>query len=140
MEPASARLMHDTGANVVIADLNSEGGNALAQELGERAYFAQTNVTDESSVQQALHSAVERFGQINGLINCAGIGIAEKVIDRDGNPSPLEHFTRVLYINLIGTFNAIRLAGALMIKNEPAENGERGVIVTPLPSQLSTVR
>jgi NAD(P)-dependent dehydrogenase (short-subunit alcohol dehydrogenase family) len=126
---ASVRLMHDFGANVVIADLNNEGGILLAHELGERAHFVQTNVTDENSVQQALHSAVERFGQLNGLINCAGVGVAEKVIDRDGNPSPLEHFTRVININLIGTFNAIRLAGAIMSKNEPAPNGERGVIV-----------
>ena len=127
---ACARLFSAAGARAVIADLNNEVGSTLAQELGEQAFFIQTNVTDEGSVQQALDSARERFGQIDGVINCAGIGLAEKVLDREGNPSPLDHFARVINVNLIGTFNVIRLASVHMSKNEPdPQSGERGVII-----------
>jgi NAD(P)-dependent dehydrogenase (short-subunit alcohol dehydrogenase family) len=125
---ACARRLSQQGTNVVIADLNQEAGKTLAQELGEQALFAPTNVTDENSVQQALQSAVTKFGGIQGVINCAGIGAAAKVIGREG-PEKLENFTRVITINLIGTFNVIRLAGVIMSQNTPEESGERGIII-----------
>jgi len=125
---ACARLLAKSGAHVVLADLNQETGTALAGELGEAALFAQTNVTDEQSVQQAIQAAQKRFGTLNGAINCAGIGAAEKVLGKEG-PSSLESFTRVIHINLIGTFNVIRLAGAAMSQNTPEESGERGVVI-----------
>lgn len=125
---ACARRLGQQGANVVIADVNQETGSTLEQELGTNALFVQTNVTDEDSVQSALQQAVEKFGGIQGVINCAGVGVAEKVIGREG-PEKLESFTRVITINLIGTFNVIRLAGVIMSQNTPEESGERGVII-----------
>jgi NAD(P)-dependent dehydrogenase (short-subunit alcohol dehydrogenase family) len=125
---ACARLLARSGAKVVIADLNNEVGSALAQELGGSTLFVKTNVTDESSVQAAVQTVVEKFGSLNVLINCAGIGIAERVLGKTG-PSSLESFTRVINVNLIGTFNSIRLAAAAMANNQPNEGGERGVII-----------
>lgn len=125
---ACARLLAKSGAHVVLADLNQETGTALATELGEAALFVPTNVTDEQSVQLAVQAALKRFGTLHGVINCAGIGVAEKVLGKEG-PSSLESFTRVININLIGTFNVIRLASAAMSQNTPEESGERGVII-----------
>ena len=128
---ACVRLLAENGAKVVIADLNSEGGESLATELratGASVVFAQTNVTDEGSVQAAVHTAVEKHGKLHILINCAGIGVAEKVVGKSGAHS-LASFQRVISVNLIGTFNAIRLASAAMTENEPNAGGERGVII-----------
>jgi NAD(P)-dependent dehydrogenase (short-subunit alcohol dehydrogenase family) len=125
---ASARLLAQAGANVIIADVNREAGSTLAQELTDRAFFVQTDVTSETSVQQAIRSTLERFNRLDGVLNCAGIGIAEKVLRKNG-PASLESFTRVISINLIGTFNVIRLASEVISKNEPSESGERGVII-----------
>ena len=125
---ACARLLHQAGARVVIADLNSETGNALVGELGETARFVQTNVTDEESVQAAVKAAVDTFGNLSVAINCAGIGVAERVLGKNG-PHSLASFTRVIQVNLIGTFNVIRLASAAMAENQPNEGGERGVII-----------
>ena len=125
---ASARLLAQTGANVVIADVNSETGSALAQEIGTNALFVQTDVTSESSVQQVILDTLKSFHGLHGVLNCAGIGIAEKVLRRSG-PASLESFTRVININLIGTFNVIRLASEVISKNEASESGERGVII-----------
>lgn len=128
---ACVRLLTENGAKVVIADLNSEGGEKLATELHERGAnvsFAQTNVTGEESVQAAVRTVVEQYGGLHILINCAGIGIAEKVIGRSGVHS-LENFQKVIGINLIGTFNAIRLASIAMAENTPTDGGERGVII-----------
>jgi NAD(P)-dependent dehydrogenase (short-subunit alcohol dehydrogenase family) len=128
---ACVRLFAGNGAKVVIADLNSEGGENLASELratGASVVFAQTNVTDEDSVQAAVRAALEKHGNLHILINCAGIGVAEKVIGKAGVHS-LASFQRVISVNLIGTFNAIRLAGAAMSENEANAGGERGVII-----------
>ena len=125
---ACARLLHQAGARVVIADLNAETGNALVGELGETARFVQTNVTDEESVQAAVKAAVDTFGNLSVAINCAGIGVAERVLGKNG-PHSLASFTRVIQVNLIGTFNVIRLASAVMAENQPNEGGERGVII-----------
>lgn len=129
---ACVRLLAENGAKVVIADLNSEGGESLVAELcasGANVSFAQTNVTSEESVQAAVRAVVEKHGSLHILINCAGIGIAEKVIGKNGIHS-LESFQKVISVNLIGTFNAIRLAVAAMAENEPTPGGERGVIIS----------
>jgi NAD(P)-dependent dehydrogenase (short-subunit alcohol dehydrogenase family) len=118
------------GANVVIADLNAETGERMAAEAGERARFVLTDVTSEESVQKAVDAAREAFGGLQGAINCAGVGIAERVIGRDA-PHSLAHFAKVIEINLIGTFNVIRLASAAIAQQEPQSSttGERGVII-----------
>jgi NAD(P)-dependent dehydrogenase (short-subunit alcohol dehydrogenase family) len=115
------------GANIVICDV-SDRGNELAREIGAAVRFAKTDVTDSAQVQSAVDLAAEAFGGLHGAINCAGIATAERVIGRDG-PLPLERFSKVIAVNLIGTFNVIRLAAAKMIEC-PVEPGEdRGVIV-----------
>jgi NAD(P)-dependent dehydrogenase (short-subunit alcohol dehydrogenase family) len=116
------------GANVLIADVNSMAGEAAVAELGARARFVLTDVADEASVQAAVRAAVETFGGLYGAVNCAGIAIAERTVGKSG-PHPLDAFTRVVTVNLIGTFNVIRLAAAAMAENEPTALGERGVIV-----------
>ena len=125
---ATVRLLAEHGARVVIADINAEAGNAVATELGERARFVQADVTDEADVQQAVDTARDIFGGLHGAVCCAGIGPAERVVGRNG-PHSLVNFTRVIQVNLIGTFNVIRLAGTAMQGNQPGPSGERGVIV-----------
>jgi NAD(P)-dependent dehydrogenase (short-subunit alcohol dehydrogenase family) len=125
---ASARLLAEHGARVVIADINAEAGNGIAMELGERVCFVRTDVTDEADVQRAIDTARDVFGGLHGVVCCAGIAPAERVVGRNG-PHSLATFTKVVTVNLIGTFNVIRLAGAAMQGNEPGPSGERGVIV-----------
>lgn len=125
---ATVRHLARLGARVVIADLNREAGEALARELGEAAAFASTDVTSEASTRAAIELARSRFGGPHILVNCAGVGLAERTISRDG-PHSLERFVRVIQVNLVGTFNALRLAAWAMAQNEPNEEGERGVII-----------
>ncbi len=125
---ACARLLVKSGAKILIADMNSETGIALASELGDAARFVQANVTDEESVQNAVQTAVSEFGGLHITINCAGIGTAERVLGKNG-PASLASFTRVIQVNLIGMFNTIRLTAAAMANNEPTAGGERGVII-----------
>ncbi|HEY6411407.1 MAG TPA: SDR family NAD(P)-dependent oxidoreductase, partial [Ktedonobacteraceae bacterium] len=125
---ACVRLMSRAGARVVIADLNSEVGSALAAELGDAVIFVKTNVVEEESAQAAVKAAVDAFGCLHVTINCAGIGVAERVVGKSG-PHSLASFSKVIQVNLIGTFNTIRLAAAAMSTNEPTEGGERGVII-----------
>jgi len=125
---ACARLFTSLGGNVIIADVNSETGESLAAELGTRARFVLTDVTSEESVQNAVDTTVATFGGLHVAINCAGIGIAELVLGRP-RPHKLESFTRAIQVNLIGTFNVIRLAAAAMARGEPNAEGERGVII-----------
>ncbi|MFN3986425.1 MAG: 3-hydroxyacyl-CoA dehydrogenase [Rhodocyclaceae bacterium] len=125
---ATARMLVDAGGCVVIADVNSDAGEALAGQLGEAAAFVRTDVCDEHSAAAAIERAVSGFGGLSGLINCAGVAPAEKVVGRDG-PHRLESFSRTVGINLIGTFNMVRLAAAAMAAASADENGERGVIV-----------
>ena len=125
---ATVEMVVQAGGNAVILDVNEATGNALASRLGGRVRFVKTDVTSEADVQRALDTAVQSFGGVHGAVNAAGIGVAERVLGKEG-PQPLANFTRVIHINLIGTFNVIRLAAATMSKNEPNEAGERGVIV-----------
>jgi NAD(P)-dependent dehydrogenase (short-subunit alcohol dehydrogenase family) len=125
---AAARLLAAEGAFVVMADVHRSGGETMAGELGDSARFALTDVTSEKDATAAVGLALSSFGHLHGLVNCAGVAPAEKVVGRDG-PHRLETFARVVNINLVGTFNMIRLAAAAIAKEDPAEDGERGVIV-----------
>jgi NAD(P)-dependent dehydrogenase (short-subunit alcohol dehydrogenase family) len=125
---ACVRLLSEAGARVIIADLNQAQGEELAGELGDRVHFVKTNVTDEESVKAAVQAAVDSFGGLQVAINCAGVAVAEKVLGKDG-PLPLANFSKVIQVNLIGTFNVIRLASAAMANNQPNAGGERGVII-----------
>ena len=125
---ASARVLVEAGASVVLADLNREAGEKLAAEFGDNARFVETDVANEASAVNAVQTAISAFGSLHGLVNCAGVAPAEKVVGRDG-PHKLESFARTININLIGTFNMIRLAAEAMMKGEPDAGGERGVIV-----------
>jgi len=116
---ATARMLQSVGANVVVADLEGEPG--------ANTRFVRTDVTDEDSVKSAVEAAVE-FGALHGVVNCAGVAIAERALGRDG-PHSLDSFTKVIQINLVGTFNVIRLAAAAMVGNDPGADGGRGVIV-----------
>ena len=124
----TVRTLHAGGANVVIADVQTEKGEALAKELGPRARFVKCDVTNEADGQAAVALAGKTFGGLQGLVNCAGIAIGEKTIGKEG-PHALGSFAKVVTINLIGTFNMIRLAADAMAKGEPNAGGERGVIV-----------
>jgi NAD(P)-dependent dehydrogenase (short-subunit alcohol dehydrogenase family) len=124
---ATAEMIVQNGGKVVIADLNAELGEALATKLGSAARFVRCNVTQEADGQAAVATALE-MGSLIGLVNCAGIGPPAKTVGREG-PHSLEMFTKVITINLIGTFNMIRLAAAAMVKNTPNAEGERGVLI-----------
>ncbi len=125
---ATARHFAAADGNVVIADLNVTAGQALANELGPTAHFQTTDVTSPESAQAAVDAARSKFGGLHGLVNCAGILAGSRIVGRDG-PHDLALFTRVIQVNLIGTFNMLRLAAAAMTANEPNEEGERGVII-----------
>jgi NAD(P)-dependent dehydrogenase (short-subunit alcohol dehydrogenase family) len=125
---ATVRLLADSGGNLVIADINADTGTALVRELGNQARSIETDVTEEESVEQAVNLALETFGSLHGAINCAGIAIARKTLGKSG-PHDLASFVKVIQVNLVGTFNVIRLAAEAMVQNEPTASGERGVIV-----------
>lgn len=125
---ACAREFAAAGANVLIADLNQTAGEALAAELGPTALFHSTDVTSAASGQAAVDAAIRHFGGLNGLVSCAGILAAARIAGREG-PHDLELFSRVIQVNLIGTFNMLRLAAAAISLNPPGEDGERGVII-----------
>jgi NAD(P)-dependent dehydrogenase (short-subunit alcohol dehydrogenase family) len=125
---ATARGLAAAGARLLVADVQDEGGGRVVAELGEVARFAHVDVTDEASTRAAIAVAVDAFGALHGVVNCAGVAIAQKILSR-GESHPLEHFEWVIRVNLIGTFNVIRLAAAAMAGNERDGEGERGVIV-----------
>lgn len=126
----TARMLVENGARVVLADVQREAGGGLAQELGGQARFVETDVTSEASAQAAIAVAVNELGGLHGLVNCAGIATAEKVLGKEGAIHSLANFQRVISINLVGSFNMIRLAADAMNKGEPNAAGERGVIVS----------
>jgi NAD(P)-dependent dehydrogenase (short-subunit alcohol dehydrogenase family) len=118
---ATTEMLTNEGANAVVADLRGEAA-------GDNVRFVETDVTDEASVRRAIEEALQSFGGMHGAINCAGIASAEKVLGREG-PHSLDSFAKVVEVNLVGTFNILRLAAEVMVNNEPAASGERGVIV-----------
>jgi NAD(P)-dependent dehydrogenase (short-subunit alcohol dehydrogenase family) len=126
---ATAEMIVAAGGRVVIADISDSNGGALAQRLGSAAAFVRADVTSGDDVQRGVDAARERFGGLHGAVCAAGIGTAERVLGKEG-VQPLEHFRRVIDVNLVGTFNVIRLAAAAMSTNAPAPDGERGVIVS----------
>jgi NAD(P)-dependent dehydrogenase (short-subunit alcohol dehydrogenase family) len=125
---AVARAIAQEGGSVVIADVHRDAGEAMAGELARAACFALTDVTSEEHGKAAVALALSSFGHLHGLVNCAGVAPAEKILGRDA-PHRLESFARAVNINLVGTFNMIRLAAEAMAKEEPDGEGERGVIV-----------
>jgi NAD(P)-dependent dehydrogenase (short-subunit alcohol dehydrogenase family) len=134
---ATAESIVGAGGNVVLLDVNAETGQAAEQAIGGKARFAQADVTSEDQVQSAIDLAVSAFGGLHGAVNAAGIGPAAKVLGKNG-PHPLDLFEKTIKINLIGTFNVIRLAAAVIAQNQPqataerseaGESFERGVII-----------
>jgi NAD(P)-dependent dehydrogenase (short-subunit alcohol dehydrogenase family) len=122
----TARMLAANGAKVVVADLQADRGRAVANEIG--GAFVKCDVTHEADGEAAVAQGVS-MGKLMGLVNCAGIAIGVKTVGKDG-PHPLAQFTKVIQINLIGSFNMIRLAAAAMTKNEPEATGERGVLIS----------
>jgi NAD(P)-dependent dehydrogenase (short-subunit alcohol dehydrogenase family) len=125
---AVAQMVVSGGGRAVLLDVNAEAGAASAAELGDAARFQRTDVTSEAEGKAALVAARDAFGRVDALVNCAGIAPGEKILGREG-PHALESFERAIRVNLIGTFNMMRLAAAAMAGNPAGEDGERGVIV-----------
>ncbi|HHL4082031.1 3-hydroxyacyl-CoA dehydrogenase [Burkholderia sp. A2] len=125
---AVARMVVAQGGKAVLLDVNDEAGARLASELGAAARFVKTDVTSEADAQAAVTAARDAYGRVDVLVNCAGVAPGEKVVGRDG-PHSLDRFARAVSINLVGTFNMIRLAAEAMSKQDADAEGERGVIV-----------
>jgi 3-hydroxyacyl-CoA dehydrogenase / 3-hydroxy-2-methylbutyryl-CoA dehydrogenase len=125
---ATARALAEHGAHVAIADLNGDQAKELANELGNGAIGVKADVTNEDEVREAVAAAVEAFGEIRFAVSCAGIGWAERTVGKEG-PANLQPFETVVRVNLIGTFNVLRLSAAAMSGNEPDAGGERGAVV-----------
>lgn len=125
---AASRLLAERGGHVVLADRDAAGSQALAASLGDRARFVQADVTREADGAAVIAAAREAFGGLHGLVQCAGVVIGERIVGREG-PHALDAFARVVEVNLIGTFNMMRLAAAAMAAGEAGPEGERGVIV-----------
>ena len=125
----TARMLVAQGGKVILADLNEAAGKALAAELGGNARFVATNVADEASAKACVAEALAAFGGLHGLVNCAGIATAEKVLGKNG-PHALDTFAKTITVNLVGSFNMIRLASEVMSQGAPNAAGERGVIVS----------
>ncbi len=126
---AVARRFVAEGGQVALLDINDAAGAAVVGELGDNAVYYNTNVTDENEVIAAVDGAVERMGGINVAMNCAGVIGAGRVLGREG-PMPLDFFSNVIMINLVGSFNVTKAAAAAMEGNDPNEDGERGVIIS----------
>lgn len=126
---ATVRRVLAGGGKAVILDRPQSNGAALAKELGDGARFVAADVTDGAAVEAAVDETVGAFGKVNLAVNCAGVGTASRVLDKTGTPHSLELFEMTIKVNLIGTFNVLRVAASRMAKNEPTADGERGVIV-----------
>lgn len=126
---ATVKAFIDAGAKVAVFDVNQTAGQALAAEYADKLQYASVDVADEQSVQDAVNAVVQRFGAIHICVNCAGISKATRTLGKDG-PQPLATFRKVIEVNLIGTFNVLRLAAEKMALNEPEDDdNERGVII-----------
>jgi NAD(P)-dependent dehydrogenase (short-subunit alcohol dehydrogenase family) len=126
---ATVRNIVGCGGSACIFDIQDEKGEALAKELGDNVTYIHTDIVDEASTQAGINKAVEVMGGITAAINCAGVGTAEKLISKKRGPVPLANIKKVIDINLIGTINVTRLAVEQMMKNDPMEDGEKGVVV-----------
>lgn len=125
---ATVRRLHGQGAKVVVVDRDAGRGEALVKELGNHAVFARTDVTSSEEVQAAIDKA-KSMGPLRIAINCAGLGVVGRTLNKEGQPHDLELFKTVIGVNLVGTFNILRLSAAAMAKTEPEDDGERGVII-----------
>jgi NAD(P)-dependent dehydrogenase (short-subunit alcohol dehydrogenase family) len=125
---ATARMFVDAGAKVVLGDINAEAGAAQATALGDAARFVATDITREDDVQRLVDTATRAFGALNGVVNCAGLVIGERILGKQG-PHRLDSFARIVNVNLIGTFNVLRIAASAMAEGTADAEGERGVIV-----------
>jgi len=125
---ATVRDLVEQGARVAIFDINEDRSEKITSEMGERVIFCKTDITDGASVQAAIGKTMNAFGAVHIAVNCAGGGPPEKVLSKKGL-MPIENFNRVIQLNLIGTMNLIRLAAEQMVKNDPKEDGEKGVII-----------
>ncbi|WAA12075.1 3-hydroxyacyl-CoA dehydrogenase [Fervidibacillus halotolerans] len=125
---ATVRKIVESGGKAAIFDLDEKRGRSLKEELGSQVHFVKVDVADEKSVESGIKEVIEIFGGIHILVNCAGIAIAKKTVGKNG-AHDLASFSKVIQVNLIGTFNMIRLAAEKMVENEPNEHGERGVII-----------
>ena len=126
---ATAKRVVDAGGYAVLLDVNEKQGETSAASLGQRAMFVQTDVSNEAAVRAAMQAAKEFMGGITLAVNCAGVATAGRTLGREG-PWPAENFSRVIHINLIGTYNVTKEAAALMQLNEPDSSGERGVVIS----------
>jgi NAD(P)-dependent dehydrogenase (short-subunit alcohol dehydrogenase family) len=126
---ATARMLAERGARVAIYDLPTSKGAELEKDLGGSARFLPGDVTDEAQVTEAVDAAIGAFGPLGAVVNCAGIGSATRTVGKDASPFPLDVFKRSIEVNLVGTFNVIRLAASRMVGNHPNEDGERGAMV-----------
>ncbi len=125
----TARVLHAAGARVVLCDVNAEGAAKGAEALGDGAFHQETDVTDEGSVRKAVENTLTRFGALHIVVACAGVLIGERILGKEGLHD-LGRFQRVVEVNLVGTFNVLRLAAEAMRRNPPSPEGERGVIVS----------
>ncbi|MDB6145023.1 MAG: 3-hydroxyacyl-CoA dehydrogenase [Pseudomonas sp.] len=125
---ATAQMLVTAGAKVVLVDINAEAVAAKAEQLGGQARWAVADVSNEAQAQAAVQMALDAFGSLHGLVNCAGVVGAEKILGKNG-PHALDSFSRVININLIGSFNLLRLAAAAIADSDADEGGERGVII-----------
>jgi NAD(P)-dependent dehydrogenase (short-subunit alcohol dehydrogenase family) len=125
---ATARRLAQLGGSVLVLDVNADAGRMVASDLGSSARFIEVDVRDEAAVRAAVVEARAHYGGLHGAVNCAGVAPAERVLGRSG-PHALDSFERAISINLVGTFNVIRLAAQAMAENAPQEGGERGVII-----------
>ncbi|WP_281718832.1 SDR family NAD(P)-dependent oxidoreductase [Pandoraea apista] len=125
---ATARMFVDAGAKVMLGDINAQAGAAQADALGDAARFVATDITQEADVQRLVDTAKREFGGLNGVVNCAGLVIGERILGKHG-PHRLESFARIVNVNLIGTFNVLRIAASAMAEGAADAEGERGVVV-----------
>lgn len=125
---AVATMLTQAGGKAVLVDINAEAGEAMAKQLGQNAVFCRADVTSDADGRAVIAKAIETFGQVDGLVNCAGVAPAERILGRE-SAHDLDNFARAVSINLVGTFNMLRLAAEAITKNEPGPSGERGVII-----------
>ncbi len=126
---ATALHLVEHNANVVLADINIEAGQTIAGQLRGQGLFVKVDVTDQNTIESAMDSATKQFSNVHGLINCAGILVAERILKKDGNLFDLDHFCQCINVNLIGSFNMMRLITPVLSNNPADNNGERGIVI-----------